>query len=284
MHAHTLQATHGNKHQLSAIFNAYLWRVSSNNIKKMLKFLVQNAQSEQLIVCGITISTGEYHSSQRDIADESTLTDSMVRTALKGLVKFGLIKVKPLPSRKGSIITILNFNYYSEIDFVQPEPEPEQDWSKANPIKANPIKKVVDKVTSYRQLSPADYEIRQIQAGRVDYKAVWTTEAEDHELIASHYGNDKEAPEALRIAKEDLNAWLIRKKKQYTYKNGHFAGLKIGTAPHDKYLQRQAAKKLTESRNNIQAANAAHEATKCNEQPMDPDEAAALVKKFCDEN
>jgi len=274
MHAHTMQATHGNKNQLSAIFNSYLWRISRNNIKKMLQFLVQNAQSEQLTVCGMSIVTGEYHSSQRLIADDSTLTDSMVRTALKMLVKFGLIKVKPLPSRKGSLITILNFNCYSEIDFVQPEPE--QDWSKANPIK-----KVFDKVTSYRQLSPDDYEIRQIQAERVDYKAVWTTEAEDHELIASYYDND---PEALRIAKEDLNAWLIRKKKQYTYKNGHFDGLKIGTAPHDKYLERKAAIEFSKRRDRIQAANADHEATKPNESPMDPDEAAALVKKFIDEN
>ena len=141
-------------------------------------------------------------------------------------------------------------------------------WSQPNPGK-------------HSQLSADDYDIRQIQNKRESYKFVWTTQAEDDELIASVYGGD---PEALRIAKEDLNDWLKYKKLQYKYKNGHFQGLKAGTTPHDKYLKRQAAKKLKQTRNNIQAANAAHKPVKSDESPMDPDAVADMVKDFINKN
>ena len=130
-------------------------------------------------------------------------------------------------------------------------------------------------------MSPDDYEIRQIQNQRESYKFVWTTQAEDRELIDNVYGGD---PEALRIAKEDLNDYLKRKNIQFKYKDGHFHGLKAGTPPHDKYMKRQAAKKLTESRNNIQAANAAYVPAKSDEPPMDPEAVAQMVKNFIEKN
>jgi len=257
MHALTLQAGTGNKSRLFGIFNSYLWDMARNNIKRLLRFLVKYAQPQQLIMNNIVVNRGQFHSSRRKIAAILGITESMVKTALQRLIDFGLISIRPLTSRQGSIFTITDFDLYvHEPD----EPEQKQDWSKSVPA---PIKKVfakvAEKVSDFREMSPHAYEQRQMKAERVEYKAVWTSEAEDTELIASYYDND---PEALRQAKEDLNYYLIKNNKKYAYKNGHFQGLKGGSTPHQRHMVRKEAKELTAARNNIQSANAAHEIAK----------------------
>ena len=257
MHALTLQAGTGNKSRLFGIFNSYIWDMTRNNIKRLLRYLVKYAQSDQLIVNNIVINRGQFHSSRRKIAATLYITESMVKTALQRLLDFGLISIRPLTSRRGSIYSITDFDLY--IQEAEPqEADQQQDWSKQNPIK-KVLAKVAEKVSDFREMSPTAYEQRQMKAERVEYKAVWTSEADDAELIASYYDND---PEALRMAKEDLNYYLIKNNKKYAYKNGHFQGLKGGSTPHQRHMVRKEAKELSEARNNIQSANAAHEIAK----------------------